>query len=212
MEIFTGANPCVSVILATFNRAAYLTRSINSVLNQTYKDYELIVVDDGSDDDTFSIVNQFIQKHENVRYLKHSNRKLSITKNTGIQAAAGRYIAFIDSDDEYKPDYLEKRVSFMKAHENIDLIEGGAIVIGNEYVKDRHDLSKEIHLSECRIGPTFFGKKEVFVTLGGFDKNILYSEDAEFWDRAEKAFSVKIVEEPLYIYYRDTPGSICNSI
>jgi glycosyltransferase involved in cell wall biosynthesis len=212
MEIFNGANPCVSVILATFNRAAYLTRSINSVLNQTYKDYELIIVDDGSDDDTFSIVNDLVQKHENIRYLKHSNRKLSLTKNAGVQAAAGRYIAFIDSDDEYKPDYLEKRVSFMKAHENIDLIEGGAIIIGNEYVKDRNDLSKEIHLSECVIGPTFFGKKEVFVALGGFDKNILYSEDGNFWERAEKLFSVKKVEEPLYIYYRDTPGSICNSI
>jgi glycosyltransferase involved in cell wall biosynthesis len=212
MEIFTGRNPCVSVILATFNRAAYLTRSINSVLNQTYKDYELIVADDGSDDDTFPIVNGFVQKHGNIRYLKHSNRKLSLTKNAGIQAAAGRYIAFIDSDDEYKPGYLEKRVSFMEAHKNIDLIEGGAIIIGNEYVKDRNDLSKEIHLSECVIGPTFFGKKEVFVTLGGFDKNILYSEDGDFWERAEKVFRVKKTEEPLYIYYRDTPGSICNSI
>ena len=172
IDIYRPKNPNVSVIMATYNRAGYLERSISSFINQTYKDCELIIVDDGSEDHTYEIVNNFMSAHSNIRYLKHTNRKLSLSKNAGIKAAAGTYIAFLDSDDEYKPDYLEKRVEFMKANKDIDLIEGGAIIIGDPYVKDKYDLTKRIHLSECLIGPTFFGKAEIFTSLDGFDKNI----------------------------------------
>ncbi|MCC7401807.1 MAG: glycosyltransferase family 2 protein [Chitinophagaceae bacterium] len=212
IDIYRPKNPNVSVIMATYNRAGYLERSISSFINQTYKDCELIVVDDGSEDHTYEIVNNFMSAHSNIRYLKHTNRKLSLSKNAGIKAAAGTYIAFLDSDDEYKPDYLEKRVEFMKANKDIDLIEGGAIIIGDPYVKDKYDLTKRIHLSECLIGPTFFGKAEIFTSLDGFDKNIFYSEDSFFWEKAEKVIQVKKFDHPGYIYYRDTPGSICNSI
>lgn len=202
----------VSVIMASYNRAQYLNRSITSFINQSYKDCELIVVDDGSLDNTFEVVNGFMKWHDNIRYLKHTNRKLSLTKNAGIKAAAGKYIAFLDSDDEYKPGYLLKRVEYMNTHEDVDLLEGGAIIIGDPFVKDKNDLSKKIHLSDCIIGPTLFGKTEVFITLNGFDKNIFYSEDSVFWEKAEKIFHVEKFNLPGYIYYRDTPGSICNSI
>ncbi len=212
LDIYRPKNPAVSVIMATYNRAAYLNRSISSFLNQTYRDCELIVVDDGSEDNTFEIVNKFMNGHENIRYIKHSNRKLSLSKNAGIKAAAGKFIAFLDSDDEYKPDYLEKRVEFMEANKDVDLIEGGAIIIGDPYVKDKYDLTKKIHLSECPIGPTFFGKAEIFSSLDGFDKDIYYSEDSYFWEKAEKVINVKKIDHPGYLYYRDTPGSICNTV
>lgn len=126
LDIYRSENPYVSVIMATYNRSDYLDRSILSFINQTYKNCELLVVDDGSEDDTFQIVSRYMADHDNIRYLKHTNRKLSLTKNAGIKAAIGKYIAFLDSDDEYKPDYLEKRVQFMEANEKIDLTEGGA--------------------------------------------------------------------------------------
>lgn len=212
MNVYTSTNPCVSVIMATYNRSGYLHRSISSFLNQTYTNCELIVVDDGSEDDTFRIVNSYMNPHENIRYIKHTNRKLSLSKNAGIQAATGQFIAFLDSDDEYTPDYLEKRVQWMQANKDIDLIQGEVIVIGDQYVKDKNDISKKIHLSDCNIGPTFFGKTEMFIALGGFDKNIFYSEDSFFWEKAEKQYHVKRFDHPGYIYYRDTPGSICNSV
>ena len=211
-DIYPSSNPCVSVIMPTYNRAQYLSRSIPSFINQTYTNCELIVVDDGSEDRTFQIVNDYMMAHENIRYIKHSHRKLSLSKNAGIKAAAGKYIAFLDSDDEYKPDYLEKRVEFMKANAEISLIEGGALIIGDPYVKDIHDLSKKIHLSECLIGSTFFGKTELFLALGGFDKKIHYGEESSFWHNAEKAYHVARVNFPGYVYYRNTPESICNSI
>jgi glycosyltransferase involved in cell wall biosynthesis len=211
-NVYHAGNPCVSVIMPTYNRADYLQRSISSYINQVYKDSELIVVDDGSEDDTFVIVHKFMQAHDNIRYIKHSHRKLSLSKNAGIRAATGKFIAFLDSDDEYKPDYLQKRVELMEADQGIDLVQGQAIIIGDQYVKDRNNPSRKIHLSECHIGPTFFGKTELFIALGGFDKNITYSEDSLFWEKAALHYKTKKFDHPGYIYYRDTPGSICNSI
>ncbi|MEI9945448.1 MAG: glycosyltransferase family A protein [Chitinophagaceae bacterium] len=74
-------------------------------------------------------MNSYMKNHENIRYLKHTNRKLSLSKNAGIKAAIGKFIAFLDSDDEYKPDYIEKRVAFMENFPTVDLIQGW----GNRY-------------------------------------------------------------------------------
>jgi glycosyltransferase involved in cell wall biosynthesis len=212
MDLYFDNNPLVTVIMATYNRAAYLDRSISSFLQQSFTDTELLIVDDGSVDESDAIIRKYMHQHTNIRYIRHSNRRLSLSKNAGIKAAAGKYIAFLDSDDEYLPDYLEKRVTFMEANPTIDIIEGGAIIKGDPYVKDKNDLSKKIHLSECHIGPTFFGKTSLFLQLGGFDKAIFYSEDSHFMERAHKVANVFIFNHPGYIYYRDTPGGICNSI
>lgn len=212
MDLYFNNNPLVTVIMATFNRATYLDRSISSFLRQTFTDAELLIVDDGSVDESMVIISHFMQDHDNIRYIRHSNRRLSLSKNVGIQAAAGKYIAFLDSDDEYLPDYLERRVALMEANPAIDIIEGGAVVKGDPYVKDKNDLSKKIHLSECHIGPTFFGKTSLFLQLGGFDKEIAYSEDSHFMERALEKANVLKFDHPGYIYYRDTPGAICNSI
>lgn len=198
--------------MATFNRAGYLQRSIASFMNQTFRDAELIVVDDGSSDNTTEYVSSLVNTHANIRYLRHSNRNVSLSKNAGMLAASGSYIAFLDSDDEYKNDYLEKRIDFMKAHPEVDLIEGGAIIIGDPFVKDKNNPEEKIHLSQCHIGATFFGKANVFLEMGGFDKNEVYGADASLWEQAAKKYVVQKINHPGYVYYRDTPGSICNTI
>lgn len=211
MQVYKEYKPIVSVVMPTYNRAQYLKRSINSVLNQTFTDWELIVVDDGSSDDTFRIVDEYIAGRENIRYMKHSNRRTPLTTNIGMLASSGEYLAFLGSDDEYKPDYLKQRVDFLSAHSDIDFIHGGVEVIGHPYVKDKNDLALEIHLSECAIGGTFFGKRKVFFELDGF-KNLIYSEDSDFLERAMKKFKIAKVDFPTYIYHRDTPDSICTTI
>ena len=211
MQVYKSFEPIVSVIMPTFNREKYLDRAIKSVINQSFKEWELIIVDDGSNDNSYEIVNDFISNNENIRYMKHSNRRPPLTLNTGILASCGKYLAFIGSDDEYKPDYLLKRVEFMNSNPEIDMIHGGVEIIGRPYVKDKNDLSKEINLSECVIGSTFFGKRNVFLHLDGF-KNIKYSDDSEFFERVEKKFKIVKVDWPSYIYYRNTPDSICSTI
>lgn len=211
MQVYKHYNPIVSIIMPTYNRAGYLKRSISSVIKQTFKEWELIVVDDGSSDDTFNIVNEYFSSFENIRYLKHSNRRPALSLNSGMLASCGELFAFLGSDDEWKPEFLMQRVDFMNNHPEIDFIHGGVEIIGHPYVKDKNDLSREIHLDECIIGSTFFAKRKVFFELGGF-KDLTYSDDSEFFGRAEKRFKIAKVDFPTYIYYRDTPDSICSTI
>ena len=194
--------PEISVILCTYNRESYLKNCIDSVINQTFKDWELLVVDDGSQDKTFELVDSYLQRLPNIRYLKHRNRKLGYSKNIGIQASLGKYITFIDSDDSYKPHHLESRLEYLLTHPEIDIIQGGFDYDDEIFVVDYFQPGKTINLRECVLGPTFFGKKKVFLELKGFN-NIAYGEDTDFWERAEKIFSaVKITQPETYIYTR----------
>ncbi|QIR40691.1 glycosyltransferase family 2 protein [Tolypothrix sp. PCC 7910] len=194
--------PEISVLLCTYNRDKYLSNCINSVINQTFRDWELVIVDDGSQDNTFEIVNPYLKEFRNIRYLKHQNRKLGYAKNAGIQASFGKYITFIDSDDAYKPNHLESRLGYMKANAAIDLIEGGFDSEEEVWVADYFQPGKTINLRECVLGPTFFGKRQVFFELKGFN-NIPYGEDTDFWQRAEQIFKTQKITEPqTYIYTR----------
>ena len=211
MKIYTEFEPVVSIIMPTYNRAGYIERAIKSVLNQTFLKWELIIVDDGSADNTFNLVDPFIAKNENIRYIKHSNRKTPLATNAGLLASCGEFISFLGSDDEYKPEFLHQRVDFMHNHPEVDFIHGGVEVIGPPYVKDKNDYTKKIHLSDCAIGGTFFGKRKVFFELDGFN-NLIYSDDSDFLERVQKKFNILKVDFPTYVYYRDTPDSICSTI
>lgn len=194
--------PEITVILCTYNRVNYLKNCIDSVVNQTCKDWELLVVDDGSQDNTFQVVDSYLQKFPNIRYLKHQNRKLGYAKNAGIQASFGNYITFIDSDDSYKPNHLDSRLKYMKAHPEVDLIEGGFACEEEIFVVDYFQPDQTINIRECVLGPTFFGKRNVFFQLKGFN-NIPYAEDTEFWQRAEKIYQTQKIKQPeTYIYTR----------
>ena len=199
--------PLVSVILTVFNRENYLKRSINSLLNQSFSNWELIAIDDGSKDGSLEILQGYALQNRKIKVLKQKNMGLPLSRNRGIKAAAGRYITFLDSDDEYEKDHLEKRAEFLEKNPGIDLLHGGVNIIGDEYVKDKDNPERFIHLSECTIGATFFGKREVFTKLDGF-KNLEYSEDSEFMERAKQRFNVRKVEYKTYKYHRDAPDSI----
>jgi glycosyltransferase involved in cell wall biosynthesis len=210
MNNLSGNQPAVSVILTVYNRAPYVSRCINSLLEQSFKDWELIAVDDGSTDNSLLILKSYQRFINNMKIIKQKNQKLPSSRNIGIRNSSGIYVTFLDSDDEYSVDHLQKRFEFMKGHPDIDLIHGGVKIIGENYVPDKYNPSKLIHLSQCTIGATFFGKRQVFEILKGFI-NINYSEDSEFLDRAKNNFIVRKVDFPTYIYHHETPGSITNS-
>jgi len=124
--------PKISVISPTYNRAHLITRAVHSVLNQTYQDFEYIVVDDASTDNTEEVIKGF--KDERIKYIKHEkNRGPSAARNTGIKAAKGEYIGFLDSDDEWLPEQAEKQVSkFLESPDNVGVIYCGHVVISDE--------------------------------------------------------------------------------
>jgi glycosyltransferase involved in cell wall biosynthesis len=111
----------VSVVIPTYNRAYIILEALESVLTQTYRDFEIIVVDDGSTDTTFKII-QSMEK-DKIRYIRHDrNKGCSAAYNSGIAAASGDLIGFLDSDDKWKPNYLEEQVDFLKRHPDVDAV------------------------------------------------------------------------------------------
>ena len=203
--------PEISVITAVYNRDYVISRAINSLLRQTINSWELIAINDGSEDDTLRVLKEFEQNHTNIRVINQKHKNLSESRNRGIKTSIGNYITFLDSDDEFLPTHLETRYNYLINHPDVDLIHGGVTIIGDSFVADRYDRNKMITLYNCVIGGTLFGKREVFQTLGGFN-NITYSEDSEFLERALKIFNVKKVIYPTYIYHRETPDSITNKL
>jgi len=199
--------PEISVILPVWNRAGHLWDCVQSVLGQTFNDWELIIVDDGSEDDTFITLQPLLFKEARLRYLRQPHYGLPYSRNAGIQASFGTYLTFIDSDDTYLPIHLESRLSIMRADPGIDMIQGGFITDEPVTVPDYYRPGEMIALEECVLGPTFFGKRIVFETLEGF-RNINYGEDTDFWARASHCFTLKSIIEPKTYSYTRAKDSI----
>lgn len=203
--------PFFSVIMCTFNRNHLISRAIDSLLLQVEKDWECIIVDDGSIDETFHTVKKYVDKYSNVKYIYHSNKGTGLSRNAGILAASGMFITFLDSDDEYHPDHLSIRKTILEEYTNLDLLHGGVDIIGNPYVTDKDDYTKQIHLSECVIGGTFVIPRYKLHQIGGFS-NLRYADDADLYQKAvDASWNIAKVDYPTYIYHRDSPDSLCSN-
>ena len=107
--------PYFTVITPTYNRAKYILTAIESVLAQTFQEFELIIVDDGSEDETASLVATFSSADPRVRYIKQENKGRSVARNVGIEAAHGEYVSFLDSDDYWQPTHLQNIFDFLQS-------------------------------------------------------------------------------------------------
>lgn len=206
------ALPFFSVIITTYNRETLLKRALDSLIAQTETDWEAIIIDDGSIDNTAFAVLPYLGEGSKVTYFKQKNAGYSNSKNTGIYLAKGKFITFLDSDDEYSPSHLETRKSILINSPEIEFLHGGVRIIGNQYVPDRFNVNRMILLSDCEIGGTFFIKKEVAASFNGFEEMPLGS-DGDFFERINKA-GVNIMKTriPTYIYHRETADSITNNL
>jgi glycosyltransferase involved in cell wall biosynthesis len=204
----TASEPRVSIILATYNRAGLLPRAIDSVLRQTFSDWELLIIDDGSTDETKALVDTYSRDDRRIRYICQENSGLALARNTGISAASGDYITFLDSDDAYMEDHLWLRLDYLRVHPDIDFIHGGAEVIGPDTVPDVNNPCTLIPLSQCFIGGTYFIRADVLKDLGGFRKPD-FGCDYELMMRAVN-LKIERVDWPTYIYHRETADSMCS--
>lgn len=187
------AQPLVSVILPVFNAERYLAEALESILLQTYPNFELIAINDCSTDESLAVLESYAVRDPRVRVLSNEqNLGITPTLNRGLQAARGELIARMDADDVSLPDRLEKRVAFLQSHPEVGLISGNAIAIdaeGNELNQD-FDLTAEpglirwLLLFTCPIiHPAVMGCKAFFEQAGGYDPEILYAEDYDLWQR-----------------------------
>jgi glycosyltransferase involved in cell wall biosynthesis len=205
-------DPYFSVVITVYNRAGLLKRALDSLISQTESDWEAIIVDDDSTDDIYSLVKPYLKKYPGIRYLKKEHSGEPLSKNAGIFSSSGKYVTFLDSDDEYDPKHLESRKEILVNDSSIGFLHGGVTVLGNQYVPDRFDPEKSVSLSDCVIGGTFFVERDLLISLGGF-KDIYLGADADLLERAlKKGIHVEETKHPTYIYHHETANSITNML
>lgn len=208
----TNNQPAVSVIIPTYNRAHLIGRAIQSVLDQTYEDYEIIVVDDRSTDNTEEVINEFRKKDERIRYIRHEkNKGGSAARNTGIKAAQGVYIAFHDSDDEWFPRKLAKQMEFFSTAKAVVgvtytgfwRIEGDKkVYIPWSWVaKKDGNIHQELLKGNFVGTPSIVTRKECFERAGLFDESLPRLQDWDLVLRLSKHYDFKCIDEPLLNSY-----------
>lgn len=206
--------PVVSVIVPTYNRAHLLPRSLQSVLRQTFAHFELIVVDDGSSDDTRDVVQRMDDPR--IRYIRlPENRGVAAARNQGIRAYKGDFIAFLDSDDEWLPDKMRSQVELFRSRP--DTV--GLVYTGVETVDGRG--GRRLHIPSLRGtirhelllqnvihggGSNVMLRRSVVEAVGEFDEEMAAIEDYDYWVRVAWRFDVDFVPEPL-LRYHDPIGS-----
>ena len=200
--------PLVSVILPTYNRAEFLPDSIGSILSQTYDSYEIIVVDDGSMDNTKEVLYPFYQR---IKYLRlENNRGASVARNIGIQSAQGKYIAFIDADDIWLPEKLQTDIEYFNKHPDVSMVYSKHVNIDkNGRVLD--EASKR-RLPSGNVFAQLFSeqnfiitssvvvRKEIFETTGLFDVQLFNCQDWDMWLQIAFYFKVVGINTPLVKY------------
>ena len=203
---------CFSVIICTHNRARLLPRALDSLLGQSESDWEAIIVDDGSTDHTVEIVKGYSSICPNIRLFQRSfNRGVAAARNIGVKLSKGRFVTFLDSDDEYAVDHLAVRRSILASDDRIQILHGGLRIVGDPFVADKDKPGEKIHLSKCEVGGTFVIKRGVFQEIGGFN-DLPYAEDSCFFEMAiESQIHCQVVTHPSYIYYRNTNGQLTSS-
>jgi glycosyltransferase involved in cell wall biosynthesis len=223
------SNPEVSVILPTYNRAHLVGRAILSVLNQTYRDFELIVVDDASIDDTRRVTESF--DDERIEYIRHGdNRGAAAARNTGIEASRGEYIAFQDSDDEWLPEKLERQMrAFKGAPPKIGVVYSSFWQVrerdrrlwpprlrklANVIPSKTRRLEGDVHHALLRgnfvTTQAAVVRRTCLERAGLFDERLPRFQDWELWLRISRHYHFKYIDEPLVLVYY-TPDSISAS-
>jgi glycosyltransferase involved in cell wall biosynthesis len=208
--------PKVSVIIPAYNAMKYLPDTVNSVLGQTFQDFEIIIVNDGSSDDIEAWVAQ--NPNPQIQLISQTNQGLAKTRNRGIAHAKGEYIAFLDADDLWEPTKLEKQVSVLDHYLNVGLVYTWVAYIDSENQLTgrvfRHEHEGDVwkplvlhNLVEC--GSVALVRRSCLETVGVFDENLSrynVNEDWDMWLRIAAQYPFKVIKEAL-VYYRQTPSS-----
>ena len=207
--------PRVSVIIPTHNRASMLREAIESVRGQTYRDWELIVVDDGSADHTKTMVADLIGQEARIRYIWKPQGGVSTARNAGIRAARGWYVAFLDDDDLLLPDWLAVQVEYLERHPEIGFVYGEVEILNKDgivtAIEPERPITSFVELFErggIRI-QSVLCRTDIVQRLGGFDEQLTISEDYDLWLRLAAVTRFGFVPRPV-VRYRVHGANACN--
>lgn len=194
--------PLVSVIIPTYNRAHLVTEALRSVFGQTFKEYEVIVVDDGSTDGTGEILKSYADR---IRYIYQENEGIAGARNRGILLSRGKYIAFLDSDDRWLPEKLERQIAYLEAHPKVGLLCTHLFryEIGREEAREKCPPKFPKDFEELLEGPngvptsTAVVRRDCFMAVGLFDPTLPPIEDWDMWLRIAQRFQMDCLKEVL---------------
>lgn len=217
------SSPHVSIIIPAYNSARYLRECLDSVLRQTYHDFEVIVVDDGSTDGTREIAMEYIANlPDRMGCLFQHNLGPGAARNHGIRKSTGSHIAFLDSDDIWKPEKIALQVAYMEANPGLaliaaefEVIDSGGLVMGRSkryYEIDFNgpNVVRDI-FKHYLLMSSIMVKREVFDRVGYFDENIINSEDTDMQIRIARHFKIGIINAHL-VKYRSSEDSLSKSL
>jgi glycosyltransferase involved in cell wall biosynthesis len=198
--------PEVSVIIPTYNSARYLAAAIDTVLGQTFRDLEVLVIDDGSSDETPSVMAKYATP---VRYVRQENQGVSVARNHGLELARGGYVAFLDSDDTWLPGKLEKQVAVLKKAPGVRACYSAFIAVDNQLSplgvrrsrRNAHALD-DLMLRGNVVGSigTVLCERALFDAAGGFDPELSQCADWDMWVRLAQHTDFLYIDEPTVTY------------
>ena len=201
--------PLVSIIVPAYNSGKYLGECLNSALNQTYRNIEIIVIDDGSTDDTSEALKPYLDK---IRYYKIANSGPARARNEGIKKACGRFIAFLDSDDIFLPEKIEAQLKAVSVSEKVGMVTCNGYLINErgdqigqiklEKYPDQDSLIYNLHIRNVlnRGCSSMLLRKECFEKAGLMDETLVVGEDWDLWLRILQNYQIRYLETPLFKY------------
>ncbi|TYS59867.1 glycosyltransferase [Sutcliffiella horikoshii] len=212
-------NELVSVIIPCFNSEKWIIETIDSVLNQTYSNIEIIVVDDGSTDNTKDVISNYSKR---IKYIYQQNKGPSVARNLGIKKSKGKYVAFLDSDDLWESNKLEKQVEFLENNQNIALVFSNVKVINekgeylythyNNIPKDKKEIITAFFLGKITMNtPTIVAHKKAIQKVGGFQEHLPVREDHFLLMNMVDNFNIYHFKEPL-VKRRINEGSLSSVV
>lgn len=207
-------SPKVSIILPTYNGQQYIKKSIESCLNQTYQNIELIIVDDASTDETPNIIRQYAERDSRIRAITNKkNKKLPGSLNIGHEACSGDLITWTSDDNFYRDDAIEIMANYLQTHLDIGMVYSDYWIIDSneEIIKEVKVSPVEVLSIHNCVGPCFLYRKDVYKRVGLYSIDTLYAEDYDYWLRIAVRFSLNPIQETLYSY-RSHSNSISSTV
>lgn len=204
--------PKTSFIVPCYNQASFLHEALNAVHGQTFQNWECIIVNDGSTDETEGVATKWVEKDKRFKYISKPNGGLSSARNKGIKISKGKYIFPFDADDKIHPEYLEKAIHILEKDDSIEVLSSKVELFGAK--KEVYQLPEytfeTLLLKNCFIACSIF-KKTSYLKVGGYDENLKSFEDWDFWISVLKdGGKVHVIDEVLYYYRKHETDSLSN--
>lgn len=204
----------VSIVMPTYNGEKYIRQAIDSCLNQTYRNVELIIIDDCSTDNTAEFVKEYLRKDGRVQYSKNEkNLKLPAALNKGFRLAKGEFLTWTSDDNCYSPEAIHTLLSELKANPRSDIVYSSYTFIDkDDKIVDSFSYKPEFLLFKCVVGACFLYTRKVYDTIGAYDEDKFRMEDYDYWLRAAEKFCFHFIDKPTLYSYRKHSESLTAEI